>query len=226
MGVRRVCVVLASLMALTLAACSSGSSGEATPTTAFRNGIIFSETTTTLPLAVPGPPRVMGIDAYPNPEGPAAHFTALTNPGALDAAGRVWPARLPPSSGHQECIGGGGGGTVVLTLNDGSTRRYGPCTKPVAVQRGLNVFYEFLEGPTPEPVVPDVVGDLVPGAWAAVAARRLLPDLPPDAPMTWQVVAQRPRAGSQVPFNTLVHLELCPSGAQLCPANSPTGAHP
>ena len=63
---------------------------------------------------------------------------------------------LPPSSEHQEC---GLGGTAVLTLNDGSTRRYGPCTKPVAIQRAMNMLYATVQTDAALISVPDVTNN-------------------------------------------------------------------
>jgi hypothetical protein len=111
-----------SVIALLVVGCSSGGGKHATPTT-----------TTTVPGA-----RVVRIDNFPNPEGPVGHFSASYSPKAFAAAIRELPSRLPPSSGHQSCQLGG---TVVLTLADGTSRRYGPCSKPTAIVIAMDALY-------------------------------------------------------------------------------------
>ncbi len=198
--------------ALTLAACSTGGGASSQgPTT----------TTTTLPFANTRHPTLVRVDNYPNPEGPVGHFTASADPRAFAALVRALPEVLPPSSVNQEC---GVGGTVVFRRTDGSSRHYGPCTKPVAIQRALNVFYDAV-GPVPKArsvVVPDVVGKLVPGAWVALAVRHLAPDVPRSVPMTSRIIEQQPAAGSRVRFNTVVSLVACPLSPTTTPDSAPT----
>ena len=94
-------------------------------------------------------------------------------------------------------------------LADGSQMRYGPCTKPVAIQRALNVLFAALNKASVnrEVVVPDVVGDSVPKGWVLVATAGLAPTISPAAArMSARVVEQDPPAGTHVRFNAVVSL--------------------
>jgi hypothetical protein len=191
MGMRRMSAILA--VAVLVAGCSSShKSVKPTPTS-----------TTTLRTSA----AVVRIDNFPNPEGPVAEFSASRNPHAFAVAIGVLPEVLPPSSEHQKCDLGG---TVVLTLSDGSTRRYGPCVKPVAIARAMNALYSpsFQRDP-PLVVVPNVVGKTAPQAFVAVASAQLVADIPPDIPMAWEVTRQVPVAGSPAKFNSTVRVNLC-----------------
>ena len=103
---------------------------------------------------------------------------------AFKRAVNTLPTDLPEPSPPQQC---NLGGTASLVLADSSQVRYGPCTKPVAIQRALNVLFAVLNNASVnrEVIVPDVVGDSVPKGWVLVATAGLAPAIKPaDVPMS------------------------------------------
>jgi hypothetical protein len=125
------CVVSAALLC---AGCSSSSSKRSVPTT------------TSIPPRVSSA-KVLRIDNVPNPEGPLGHFSATLSPKAFAVAVHALPSRLPPSSPPQPACGLGG--TVVLTLSDGTSRHYGPCSKPASILKAMNALYATFRHPRP-----------------------------------------------------------------------------